>query len=125
MAKPRFPKKTTDVKEAVSTNTTAPTAETKIATPEATAATPLAAETTKKTQPKTNGTRKSARMPENGKADSRSNLVPINLDDEIRELAYLFSERRGFEPGHESEDWLAAEHEVRQRYHQLSAAASA
>jgi hypothetical protein len=31
------------------------------------------------------------------------------------------AERRGFEPGHESEDWLAAEREVRQRYHQQSA----
>ena len=51
----------------------------------------------------------------------RANLVPINLDEEIRRLAYLLSERRGFEPGHETEDWLAAEHEVRQRYHQQSA----
>jgi len=49
------------------------------------------------------------------------NLVPLSLDEEIRQLAYLFSERRGFEPGHETEDWLAAEHEVRARYHQPSA----
>ena len=27
----------------------------------------------------------------------------------IAEIAYFFSERRGFEPGHELEDWLAAE----------------
>jgi Protein of unknown function (DUF2934) len=51
------------------------------------------------------------------KPETRANLVPINLEDEIRRLAYLLSERRGFEPGHETEDWLAAEHEVRQRYH--------
>lgn len=50
-----------------------------------------------------------------------ANLVPINVDDEIRRLAYLMSERRGFEPGHETEDWLAAEREVRQRYRQHSA----
>jgi hypothetical protein len=31
------------------------------------------------------------------------------------------AERRGFEPGHEHEDWVAAEREVRQRYHQQSA----
>jgi hypothetical protein len=31
------------------------------------------------------------------------------------------AERRGFEPGHEAEDWFAAEREVRQRYHQHSA----
>jgi len=49
------------------------------------------------------------------------NLVAMNLDDQIRQLAYLLSERRGFEPGHETEDWLTAEHEVRSRNHQPSA----
>ena len=63
----------------------------------------------------------SARKPEIVKSDSRANLVPINIEEEIRSLAYLYSERRGFEPGHETEDWLAAEREVRQRYHQQSA----
>jgi hypothetical protein len=64
---------------------------------------------------------KSLRKPAIVRTDARANLVPINLDDEIRRLAYLLSERRGFEPGHESEDWLTAEHEVRQRYRQQSA----
>ena len=54
-------------------------------------------------------------------SDSRSNVLPINLEDEVRRLAYEMAERRGFEPGHENEDWLAAEREVRQRYHQQSA----
>jgi Protein of unknown function (DUF2934) len=31
----------------------------------------------------------------------------------IEREAYLRSERRGFEPGHEEEDWLAAEAEIR------------
>lgn len=53
--------------------------------------------------------------------EGRANLVPINVDEEIRRLAYLLSERRGFEPGHEAEDWITAEKEVRQRYHQRSA----
>lgn len=53
--------------------------------------------------------------------DGRAKLVPINVEDEIRRLAYLMSERRGFEPGHEAEDWINAEREVRQRYHQQSA----
>ncbi|HUO17886.1 MAG TPA: DUF2934 domain-containing protein [Verrucomicrobiae bacterium] len=56
-----------------------------------------------------------------GKIEARGNVVPINLEDEIRRLAYLLSERRGFEPGHEREDWLAAEREVLQRYRQQSA----
>lgn len=30
----------------------------------------------------------------------------------VAELAYLKSQERGFEPGHELEDWLAAEVEV-------------
>jgi hypothetical protein len=55
------------------------------------------------------------------KNDSRKNIVPINLDDEIRRRAYELAERRGFELGHENEDWLAAEREVLQRYHQQSA----
>ncbi len=51
-----------------------------------------------------------------------SNVVPFNLEDEIRKVAYLLSERRGFVPGYESEDWLAAEDEVRQRYRQQHSA---
>ena len=64
---------------------------------------------------------KSTRKPVIVKSETRPNVVPINLEDEIRRLAYLLAERRGFEPGHESEDWLTAEREVRQRYHQHSA----
>jgi hypothetical protein len=30
----------------------------------------------------------------------------------IAEIAYYKAEKRGFEPGHEQEDWLAAEAEV-------------
>jgi hypothetical protein len=32
--------------------------------------------------------------------------------DRIAKAAYLRAERRNFEPGHELEDWLAAEEEV-------------
>lgn len=64
---------------------------------------------------------KTANKPELVAMQTRSKLVPINLDDEIRQLAYLLSERRGFQPGHETEDWLNAEREVRQRYQQTSA----
>ena len=84
----------------------------------AAAASPAPATEAKLSPPPSNGTK---RKPEIVRAESRANLVPINLDDEIRQLAYLFSERRGFAPGHETEDWLAAEHEVRERYHQHSA----
>jgi hypothetical protein len=73
-----------------------------------------------------NGAKKTVRKkteakPEIVRSDSRATIVPINLEDEIRRLAYLLAERRGFEPGHESDDWFAAEQEIRQRYHQYSA----
>lgn len=55
------------------------------------------------------------------RSESRNNVVPINLEEEIRRLAYLYSERRGFAPGYENEDWLNAEHEIMQRYRQYVA----
>lgn len=107
MAKPRFPKKTNGevgvppVETASANLTTAEKTAPEITQPE----------------PK-----KSSRKPTIVKTESRASIVPINLDEEIRRLAYLMSERRGFEPGHETEDWLAAEHEVRQRYRQQQSA---
>ena len=51
-----------------------------------------------------------------------SNVVPINLEEEIRRRAYeLYLERRaiaGGEPGNgnENQDWLIAEREIRSRH---------
>lgn len=45
-------------------------------------------------------------------------VVPHLSEDRralIAKAAYFTSERRGFAPGHELEDWLAAENEVDQR----------
>lgn len=55
------------------------------------------------------------------KNDSRPNVLPINLEEEIRRRAYELSENRGFAAGHEAEDWLNAEQEVLLRYRQQSA----
>jgi Protein of unknown function (DUF2934) len=55
------------------------------------------------------------------KNDSRKNLVPINLEDEIRRRAYELYQQRGDNSGSEADDWLNAEREVRQRYRQQSA----
>lgn len=104
MAKPRVPKKTSDDISV----TAAETASTGVST---TSGNGAAAQLAKKPTQK----------PAIVKSEVRPNLVPINLEDEIRRLAYLLSERRGFEPGHEAEDWVAAEREIRQRYHQQSA----
>lgn len=40
---------------------------------------------------------------------------PARLRAMIAEAAYYHAERRGFEPGHELEDWLQAEAELAQR----------
>ena len=99
MARPRVPKKTNGEAGVPAQPPSAPFA---------------AAETTTASNLEPSNT---LRKPSIVKSDARANLVPINLEDEVRRLAYLLSERRGFEPGHETEDWLTAEREVRQRYH--------
>jgi hypothetical protein len=55
------------------------------------------------------------------KAEARANVVPINVEDEIRRRAYELYEQRGYVCGHETDDWLVAEQEVMQRYRQHSA----
>jgi hypothetical protein len=55
------------------------------------------------------------------KVDGRANVVPINIEDEIRRRAYELYEQRGFIGGHEKDDWLLAEEEVMQRYRQQTA----
>jgi len=122
MAKPKLPKKTNGVKENTPTSSPVPSSAPMIDASSAstqTLAAPVAETRTAETP--TTVTRKAAGKPEIVRTEPRAKLVPINLDDEIRRLAYLLSERRGFEPGHDAEDWLAAEREVRQRYHQQSA----
>lgn len=55
------------------------------------------------------------------KAEPRSNVVPINVEEEIRRRAYELYVQRGYSSGSEKDDWLAAEEEVMQRYRQQSA----
>ena len=65
--------------------------------------------------------RHETKMFEVRKADSRKNVVPINLEDEIRRRAYELYEQRDPGAGSEADDWFAAEREVMQRYRQQSA----
>ena len=55
------------------------------------------------------------------RAEGRRNVVPINVEDEIRKRAYEIFKQRGQAPGSEADDWLAAEREVMQRYRQQRA----
>jgi DUF2934 family protein len=41
------------------------------------------------------------------------NLNPDMIHLLISEAAYFKAEKRGFEPGHEDEDWLEAEKEIK------------
>lgn len=46
------------------------------------------------------------------------NIFPDNLDEKtlrsyIAEAAYYKAEKRGFEPGHELQDWIEAEEEIK------------
>jgi hypothetical protein len=131
MAKPKLPKKTNDVNPTAFTTsaTDANINSSDVTTPHISPPPMGSAQTTStqsaaaartaldtKTEPK-----RTAPKPEVVRSEARANLVPINIEEEIRRLAYLLAERRGFESGHETEDWLAAEHEIRQRYHQQSA----
>ena len=42
-------------------------------------------------------------------------VLPLNRNTRIAEYAYYKSESRGFEPGHELEDWLEAERHFEQQ----------
>ncbi len=53
-----------------------------------------------------------SRSPMSPTEPARLALTPEARRAMISEGAYLRAERRGFAPGHETEDWLAAEAEV-------------
>ena len=59
---------------------------------------------------------------ERRKPEPRSNVLPINVEEEIRRRAYELYAQRGYSSGHEKDDWLVAEQEVMQRYHQQHSA---
>jgi hypothetical protein len=66
------------------------------------------------TSPATRNTRRPApkSMPPL-RADALATVIdPDRRRALIAEFAYYRAERRGFEPGHETEDWLSAEAEV-------------
>ena len=129
MPRPKFTKKTTGTAPAETPAASPLTSSEAVSGGAATAAAPArAAETINATEVLETKTTemnptmpKKTRKPEIVKTETRSNLIPINVEDEIRRLAYLLAERRGFEPGHENEDWLNAEREVMDRYHHHTA----
>lgn len=58
--------------------------------------------------------KRSTGKPANGK-NTHPTLNPENVDAKVAEAAYYLAEQRGFSPGAELDDWLAAEAQVRDR----------
>jgi len=61
---------------------------------------------------RTDAPRAGARARRSPAVPARVGLTAEARREMIAEGAYLRAERRGFAPGHETEDWLAAEAEV-------------
>ncbi|MGZ8187864.1 MAG: DUF2934 domain-containing protein [Methylosarcina sp.] len=47
-------------------------------------------------------------------------LDPDTFYEMVKERAFFKAEKRGFEPGHEMEDWCEAEKEIRNQCHYWS-----
>jgi hypothetical protein len=52
--------------------------------------------------------------------DARLDISPQELRKLISEAAYYRAKQRGFQPGHELEDWIQAEAEVMRRIERAS-----
>ena len=78
-------------------------------------------ETTPESKSETRPEATTKKMFEVRKPDIRKNVVPINLEDEIRRRAYELYQQRGPGLSNEADDWFTAEREVMQRYRQHSA----
>ena len=55
------------------------------------------------------------KQPAKPRAAETQQKVPSNLNKLVAEAAYYRAQQRGFTPGHELDDWIAAEAEVRRR----------
>jgi hypothetical protein len=49
---------------------------------------------------------------DSAETDAYGQPSPIHRERAIAEIAYLLAEKRGFVPGYELDDWLAAEREI-------------
>ena len=55
------------------------------------------------------------KQPARPRATEAKTKVPSDLSKVIAEAAYYRAQQRGFAPGHELDDWIEAEAEVRRR----------
>jgi hypothetical protein len=74
---------------------------------------PIVAKTNgKRRQAKSLATKETLHLKEQPKAVA-AHAIGIDVADRIATAAYFLAECRGFEPGHELDDWLVAERQVR------------
>jgi hypothetical protein len=59
--------------------------------------------------------RKAPRAAKTPAGDARAGVSPDEIRKLISEAAYYRAKQRGFVPGHELEDWIQAEAEVKKR----------
>ncbi|HXY11261.1 MAG TPA: DUF2934 domain-containing protein [Terriglobales bacterium] len=62
-----------------------------------------------------------SRIPSTTSAAMEPKTPSLNLEDEIRRRAYELYEQRGGEHGHDVEDWLRAEEEIKEMQAQSAA----
>ena len=62
---------------------------------------------------KASPTKQSVSNPSPSEAARESSPAPVELHVQIAERAYLRAQMRGFAPGQELDDWLAAEAEIK------------
>ncbi len=62
------------------------------------------------------GRKQVAFMSAPGPVEVKKSAPSTNLEEQIRVRAYQLYEERGYTPGHENEDWLVAEREIRTRH---------
>jgi hypothetical protein len=60
-------------------------------------------------------TTKTATPQPDSQAEARASAAPDDIRRLIAEAAYYKAKERGFQPGHELEDWVQAESEVMRR----------
>jgi hypothetical protein len=71
--------------------------------------------TERRAQPRSAPQNTAAAKPLSYTGETRVDVSPEELRKLISEAAYYRAKRRGFEPGHELEDWVQAEAEVMSR----------
>jgi hypothetical protein len=67
-------------------------------------------------RPRTSKSKRKTTQPAETAQVAKVTAKAVDIQDAIRARAYKLYQERGYEHGHDFEDWLRAEHEVRARF---------